>query len=244
MFSQCDRETAVSAGEMVLYDTSHPFSIVTDAPYDLVVLECSRLLLGLRDHDPGSRVATPLRSEIARTLVAPFLTRLAHGLADGTVSEGDADLGESAMYLVRALCTDAETLPEVTRRPGGDLLVRVKAHVEERLADPDLRPDAIAAAHYVSTRHLQKLFKADGVTVTEWIRQRRLAACRRDLGDPALTGRTILAIATRWGLTNPAHFSRSFRAEFGCSPREFRAMHVAAGQPPFASGQDAGAGPD
>jgi AraC-like DNA-binding protein len=120
----------------------------------------------------------------------------------------------------------------------------VKGHIEERLADPDLRPDAIAAAHYVSTRRLQKLFKADGVTVTDWIRQRRLAACRRDLGDPALAGHTILAIATRWGLTNPAHFSRSFRAEYGCSPREFRAMHVAAGQSTFASGQDAAAGPD
>jgi len=244
VFSQYERETAVSAGEMVLYDTSHPFTIATDAPYDLVVLECSRLLLGLGGHDLASRLAAPLRGEIARTLVAPFMTRLAHGLADGTVSEGDADLGESAMYLIRALCTDAEHVPELSRRPGGDLLARVKAHIEQRLADPDLRPDAIAAAHYVSTRHLQKLFKADGVTVTDWVRSRRLAACRRDLGDPALAGQTILAIATRWGLTNPAHFSRSFRAEYGCSPREFRAMHVAAGQSTFASGQDAAAGRD
>ena len=106
VFSQLDRQTPVSAGEMVLYDTSHPFSIETDSPYDLVVLECSRLLLGLRGHDPVSRLATPLRGDIAQTLVAPFLTRLARGLADGTVAEGDTDLGESAVYLLRALCTD------------------------------------------------------------------------------------------------------------------------------------------
>jgi AraC-like DNA-binding protein len=75
----------------------------------------------------------------------------------------------------------------------------------------------------VSTRHLQKLFKADGLTVTDWIRERRLAGCRRDLRDPAHADETILAIATRWGLTNAAHFSRSFRALYGCTPSEFRA---------------------
>ena len=55
VFSQHDRQTPVSAGEMVLYDTSHPFSIETDAPYDLVVLECSRLLA--RPPRPRPRLA-------------------------------------------------------------------------------------------------------------------------------------------------------------------------------------------
>src|SRR3954471_23605143 len=145
VFSQHDRQTPVSAGEMVLYDTSHPFSIETDAPYDLVVLECSRLLLGLRGHDqvpglrghdPVSRLATPLRGDIAQTLVAPFLTRLARGLADGTVAEGDTDLGESTVYLLRALRTDGEEL--APRPPAGDLLARIKVYIEDHLDDPDL----------------------------------------------------------------------------------------------------------
>jgi AraC-like DNA-binding protein len=220
VFSQHGRATAVSPGEMVLYDTSHPFSIVTDRSYDLVVLECSRRLLGVRGGEPIDRFAAPLDGDIARTLVAPFLTRLAHGLAEGTVSEGDADLGESALYLLRALCTDASP----PQSAPGSLLARVKVHIEERLADPGLRPDAVAAAHFVSTRHLQKLFQAEGMTVTDWIRERRLAGCRRDLRDPACAHETILAVATRWGLSNPAHFSRSFRATYGCTPSEFRAM--------------------
>jgi AraC-like DNA-binding protein len=219
VFSQHGRATAVSAGEMVLYDTSHPFSIVTNDAYDLVVLECSRLLLGLRGDDAVARFASPLGGDVARMLVAPFLTRLARGLGDGTVTEGDTDLGESALSLLRALCLDtgAARTPEPA-----SLLARVKLHIDERLADPDLRPDAIAAAHYVSTRHLQKLFQADGTTVTDWIRERRLAACRRDLRDPAHAHETVLTIATRWGLRNPAHFSRAFRALYGCSPSEYR----------------------
>ena len=45
---------------------------------------------------------------------------------------------------------------------------------------------------------------------------------QRDLLDPELGHRTILAIASRWGLPVPQHFSRLFRAAYGCSPREFR----------------------
>ena len=40
--------------------------------------------------------------------------------------------------------------------------------------------------------------------------------------DPALRHQTILAIATRWGLPGPQHFSRLFRAAYECSPSELR----------------------
>jgi AraC-like DNA-binding protein len=60
--------------------------------------------------------------------------------------------------------------------------------------------------------------------VSEWIRRARLERCRRDLADPALAGETILALATRWGMPDGAHFSRLFRAAHGMSPREFRAL--------------------
>jgi AraC-like DNA-binding protein len=223
IFSQDGHSTTVSAGEMVLLDTSRPLQVVTPVPYDLVVLECSRHLLGV--HGVDLRTARPLHSNVARTLVAPFVTRLAQGLADGTLSESDTDLGESALYLLRALCADGEDPREAGRRQApGTMLSRLKVHIEEHLSDPDLRPDQIAGAHYISTRYLQKLFKAEGLTVTDWIRERRLAACRRDLRDPDLADQTILTIASRWGLTNPAHFSRSFRAVYGCTPSEYRAM--------------------
>ena len=55
-----------------------------------------------------------------------------------------------------------------------------------------------------------------------WIRTSRLERCRRDLLDPALGHETILAIASRWGLPGPQHFSRLFRSEYGCSPSELR----------------------
>nr|WP_246098027.1 helix-turn-helix transcriptional regulator [Streptomyces botrytidirepellens] len=55
-----------------------------------------------------------------------------------------------------------------------------------------------------------------------WIRHRRLERCRLALANPRLNARPIQAIATRWGFTDPAHFSRLFRAAYGIPPRDHR----------------------
>jgi AraC-like DNA-binding protein len=70
---------------------------------------------------------------------------------------------------------------------------------------------------------VHRLFELEGVSVSTWIRKRRLEGCRRDLADPALADRTIGEIGRRWGLPDAAHFSRLFRAAYGSSPRELRA---------------------
>lgn len=70
--------------------------------------------------------------------------------------------------------------------------------------------------------YLHQLFSADGVTVASSIRQRRLAACRRDLGDPAHVSRPVAAIASHWGFASAAHFSRVFKTTYGTPPQEYR----------------------
>jgi AraC-like DNA-binding protein len=82
----------------------------------------------------------------------------------------------------------------------------------------------IADAHFISLRYLHKLFEAEQTSVAEWIRRRRLERCRRDLLDPALRATPVGTIAARWGLHNPAHFSRLFRASYGVPPAEFRRL--------------------
>jgi AraC-like DNA-binding protein len=109
--------------------------------------------------------------------------------------------------------------------------LRIRAFIEQRLADPELTPATIAAEHHISLRYLHKLFHGQGITVAGWIRDRRLERCRRDLADPTLTARPISAVAARWGFTNPAHFSQAFRAAYGLSPRQFREHHTGTSHP-------------
>jgi AraC-like DNA-binding protein len=69
---------------------------------------------------------------------------------------------------------------------------------------------------------VQKLFARDGVSVSEWVRHRRLEECRRALLDPAQASLTVTEIARHWTFTNPAHFSRVFRDAYGCTPSDCR----------------------
>jgi AraC-like DNA-binding protein len=95
-------------------------------------------------------------------------------------------------------------------------------YINDHLGETSLSPETIAAAHFVSTRHLHNIFLEAGVTVAQWIKQRRLQECRRDLADPLMAAVPVSTIATKWGLEDPGYFSRIFRESFGASPRQWR----------------------
>jgi AraC-like DNA-binding protein len=100
--------------------------------------------------------------------------------------------------------------------------VQATQFIAAHLADPDLGPDAVAAALHISRRSLYAALGTDEGGVAGQIRQARLAAAWAILADPA-DRRPIADIAAQVGLTSPAHFSRLFRRQYGRSPRELRA---------------------
>jgi AraC-like DNA-binding protein len=219
---QDDRMSALTAGDLTTCDSSRPYAIHAEEPFELHIVVFPKVLL--RPHTDrlcGRTAARIPGSGGVASLVGPFLADLVDRLDEGTVGEGDADLAESLLGLLRALHSEAPAGAALARRP---LVDRVKAHIEAHLAEPGLGPDSIAAAHFISTRYLHKLFEAEDVTVSAWIRARRLDRCRRDLGDPALGASSIGAIGARWGFAQPDRFSRLFRAAYGASPSEYRAV--------------------
>ncbi|WP_407565357.1 AraC family transcriptional regulator [Streptomyces sp. 184] len=105
------------------------------------------------------------------------------------------------------------------------LLVRVVDFMRHHLEDPELTPQSVADAHHVSVSYLHRIFRAHTggrETVAGWIRRHRLEHARRDLADPALAAVPVHRIAARWGYTHAAAFTRSFRAAYGTTPREYR----------------------
>ena len=65
-------------------------------------------------------------------------------------------------------------------------------------------------------RRLHKLFEDQPLTVAALIRRRRLERCRAELTG---SGRTVTAVAARWGFSDPAHFSKLFKATYGYNAR-------------------------
>jgi AraC-like DNA-binding protein len=140
-----------------------------------------------------------------------------------------AHVGQAAAELAAALlaraCRAEQTLtPESRAR---DLVVRITAFIEGNLADPALSPAAVAAAHHISLRYLQRLLRSAGASPAAWIRQRRLEHCRADLEATHLRERPVHEIGARWGLTDAAEFNRAFRSRYGMPPGQYRASRRA-----------------
>ena len=68
--------------------------------------------------------------------------------------------------------------------------------------------------------HFLRSFKAvTGVTPHQWLLRARLRSAAERL---ATTKTPVTEVALRVGFEDLSNFTRSFRAEFGASPREFR----------------------
>jgi AraC-like DNA-binding protein len=98
----------------------------------------------------------------------------------------------------------------------------VKAWIEEHLVDPDLSLEKIASSNGISLRYLHYLFRLTDMSVSEWIRDRRLQRCYDLLKRPELHALSVTEVAYQLGFNSSSHFSTAFRKKFGVSPSDLR----------------------
>lgn len=110
-----------------------------------------------------------------------------------------------------------------------DTLIRVAQLMEQNIEKP-LSLDEIAAATELSRRQIERLFKRHLNCVPKrYYLQMRLRRARELLLQ---TSMPIIDITTACGFQSPPHFSRCYRAQFGCPPsaeRQIRHTKQAAG---------------
>ena len=224
VLTQDDHQAELKPGELAVYDTRRPYTLDTDRPGRSLALMFPRAMLRLPERELARVTATSVscRDGIG-TVVRPFLYGLARQV-DELESLGTSRLADNVADLVGTLLADHTGADRTTGgEEGREVLThRILTYMEQRLHDPELDPDRIAAAHHISRRYLYKLLAEHGYTVSGWIREQRLARCRSDLADPALAHLPVGAIGGRWGFPGPAHFSHAFRAAYGMSPSEVR----------------------
>ncbi|ASW57773.1 AraC family transcriptional regulator [Plantactinospora sp. KBS50] len=242
--TQSGHDDVHPARSLYIVDMSRPFDCRPGGGERLrgIGIEIPKALLPLPDREIDKLLARRLSAEdgIAALLV-DFLT----GLATRSDSYQPADgprLGGVLIDLLAALAAhtlDAERrLPPETHRHA--LVLRIQAYIQQHLPDPRLDVAEIAKAHHISVSYLHRLFQDEASTVAAWVRAQRLERARRDLADPALGAVPIHEIAARWGFSHAAVFSRTFRAEVGMAPRDYR--HHMRPSPTAARGQLPGGG--
>jgi AraC family transcriptional regulator, positive regulator of tynA and feaB len=101
-------------------------------------------------------------------------------------------------------------------------LLQLRTVIEARLHDPSLDPETAAAAAGISVRYANSLLAHEGLSLQRLIVSRRLERCRMALADARQAHRSVGEIAYAWGFSDQSHFTRRFKAAFGCSPSDFR----------------------
>jgi AraC-like DNA-binding protein len=163
--------------------------------------------------------AIPLDTSMGRILAA-YLIQLASELP--RLDETDlARVVECTRAIVAASISPSAEAMAVAKAPIEQVqLARIKTIIRQNLRSAMLGPERLCRLAGVSRSQLYRLFEPRG-GVAHYIQAERLrAACRAlaALGG----GRDISAIAQDVGFFDHSTFSRIFRREFGCTPREFR----------------------
>jgi AraC-like DNA-binding protein len=137
-----------------------------------------------------------------------------------TVSEAEAAI-ESIVILTTA-CARTE-LP-------GDEWDHVKSrrkatldYIDEHLENAQLGPEEVADAVNVSRASLYRLLAAEG-GIRAVLLKRRLDEALRLMLEDNKDDRSLKEIVKRCGFGGSSQFTRAFRARFGMSPREYRAL--------------------
>ncbi|WP_321938065.1 MULTISPECIES: helix-turn-helix domain-containing protein [unclassified Paraburkholderia] len=225
---QDGREAVLTPGDFALYDSTRPYTLFFEADFQQYVLMLPGRLLRTEFPSASNLTASTIDGQRG---AGHLMLNLIHTLAsdiDTLAPESASAIADSVRQI---LIAGLSTLPAAKQAPMSQLrlfhLERVKSLVRNRLRDPTLTISSIAAELKMSASTLHRTWGRESCSLGDWIWTQRLDAAYRDICDPSLAGRSISEIAFSWGFNDPAHFSRAFRARFGCTPRELRPHPVA-----------------
>jgi transcriptional regulator GlxA family with amidase domain len=225
MVVQHGREAILRPGSLVVYDSTAPYTLLNDTGMTGEFFRIPHAALAIPHNAIRQICAVPLSPQHPLTsLTYDYLRRLAADPALIAAAPYLESVGHPSVELVRAvIATHLRHDGATADLLGSTLTLRILEFARGHLADPDLSAEMIAAAHYISVRHLYKVMAAANVSLSEWVRTHRLEACRHDLTRNA--DQKIATIARRHGFTDMSSFSRAFRTEYGVSPKDWRQHH-------------------
>ena len=211
--TQFGRSARVGPGDLVIYDAGATFDYALRAKTQLVKIP--RRLLESKLDRPNDFLAikidhsnplSPILSELLARSLNIDLSRQSPWIAKR--------LSNAIVDLVASICDLERDI--VPRAQISGQLDRVLRFARANLDDPELGPDALAAAGAMSVRSLNRLFGALGATPMRWVWSERLEASRMALMQGEV--RSVTDAAFAHGFSDLGHFSRSFKRTFGTSP--------------------------
>lgn len=223
---QSGDRTLLNPGGLLLYDPTRPYALVNATAVRQVILQVPREMLADRALAHLSRPRLYAReAEGLAYIVAATLAATAREI-DALADSARARVGETLARLIAAMVSEDEEVGSGEAAPLDILRRRVIAFIDENLGEPELSVDRIAAALNCSKRYIHRAFEGRSITPDRYIWEARLQRCRERLISPVTRRWSISEVAFSSGFNSSAHFSRAFKARYGMTPRDFRALHA------------------
>jgi hypothetical protein len=222
MLSQDDRSCVLHPGDLALYVQQRPYELIYPEEQHSLIVHFPQNFVNLSPQQIRQITANPICKDRGFGKVAvPLFEQLANNIDILEGPHANSLVRSSLNMLVTVLSAELEADQESS---SGNLLFRqATAYIDQNLGDPELSPQSIAQALFVSVRHLHAKFADQDMSVGSYIRMRRLEKIHSDLADPLYAKDSIGAISARYGLHDPSHFSRIFKAQYKESPSRYRA---------------------
>lgn len=230
VLEQAGKEVRLQPSDLTIYDATEMHRIHCPRDFAKLIVSIPRPLF--RERIVGLELCTALRirgTEGIGAMVSNFLRSASRHACELAPREFEA-LSDHALDLLTLAVNSIRPARLTLSRSRAGSMWRVKALVEEGLADCGLTPATLARRAGLSARYINGLFADEGTSLMRYVWKRRLENCRKDMRDPCYAGDDLSDIAFRWGFNDTSHFSRAFSREFGCSPRDYRRKGSGASQ--------------
>lgn len=213
------QQICAQPGDLTIVDTTRPHVFAYDCTFEQIAIQVPQALWRERYGRRPLPVGRLLPASDPRVFLA---TQTIHSAFLASAGQGGALVLPVVDTLLAALAGIGDDLAAIAT-PRRALYERAVALIGARLADSALDGAAVAGELGISRRYLDRIFAAAGTTFGDRVRAMRLARADAEL---ARSGRAVAEIATDCGFVSPAHFSRVYRARYGCSPRKRRSLPV------------------
>jgi AraC-like DNA-binding protein len=222
--SQIGRTTDLEAGAGVLMTNAEVGSIR--------LASCSRFITFRLPRDGIAPLVPDIDAAVARRIPADNVTlRLlvdylrsshdTHALRTPTLQQTVATHINDLLAITLGATRDATEIA-YGRGMRAARLRAAKALIMRQSSRHDLSVKRVAAQLGITPRYVHMLFETDGISLTRFIVEQRLARAYQMLLDPRNAERTISSIAFSVGFNDLSHFNRGFRAHYGKTPSDAR----------------------
>jgi AraC family transcriptional activator of tynA and feaB len=218
---QDDGQTLLNQNDLVLLDVNKPCDFYFTGLSDQLSLIIPRRHIESRFRNRDILLNHRIEASSRLGSLIGMLAQQLFDLGEAEAEESEAML-DALLTLMRPSVSESTPLACAYQQQTQTLMLqKAKVCIENELMNNALSPSMVADRIGTSVRNLHRLFACCDTTIGRYILERRLEQCAEDLKSDGAHEK-VSSVAYNWGFNDVSHFSRSFKARFGISPREFR----------------------